>query len=264
MYDSRTMTYDFTMSHDDRMTVLRWSCTTSYDPRWSRTTSSHDHCTNYWVWCRVTSYDFLRSSYDHLRWVILGWLRTIGVNRATLHDVVRRRSHRGPISRCIAILVHTIFVYDVTYDIVRRRGSSHDICAIDVRWRHTTSSVIVRRRKTQSKIERHRTTVMRSSYEHRATNYKAILASHHAIIVTSYVIVRLSFDCRTMSYDVIRCSTISQRLSMCRKPIVSGVTTKQRMQYHSRIGEYLRNLRCDPSHDVAARCDQGLNGRRDH
>ena len=126
--------------------------------------------------------------------------------------------------------------YDVTYDIVRRRGSSHDICEIDVQWRHTTSSMIVWCHKTQSRIVRHRTTVIRSSYNHRATLiYKAILAprnkvvchrttivrlsydavrfayalaSHQAIIVKSYVIVRLSLDSRTMSYDVVRCSTM--------------------------------------------------------
>ena len=66
--------------------------------------------------------------------------------------------------------------------------------------------MIVRRRKTQSRIVRHRTTVIRSSYDHRATLiYKTILASHHAIMVKSYVIVRLSYDYRTtivrLSYD---------------------------------------------------------------
>ena len=150
-----------------------------------------------------------------------------GVNRATLHDVVRRRSHRGPISRCLRNFWSCSKIccdsrscgvskddgamsYDVTYDIVRRRGSSHDICVIDVRWRHTTSSMIVRRRKTLSKIVRHRTTVIRSSYDHRATLiYKTVLVSHHAIIVKSYdyrtTIVRLSYDYRTtivrLSYD---------------------------------------------------------------
>ena len=128
--------------------------------------------------------------------------------------------------------------------------------------------MIVRRRKTQSKIVRHRTTVIRSSYDHRATlMYKKILASHHAIIVKSYAIYRLSYNyrstvvrCRTiylcfsfspsnhsevvchrttivrfstMSYDLVRCSTISQKLSMCRKPIMSGEPTKLRLQYRS-------------------------------
>ena len=136
--------------------------------------------------------------------------------------------------------------------------------------------MIVRHRKTQSRIVRHRTTVIRSSYDHRATLiYRTILASHHAIIVKSYVIVRLSYDVVRFtyasashqsiivkSYVIVRlsfdCSTISQKLSMCRKPIVFGVTTKLRLQYRSRIGGNFRNLRCHPSHDVAARCDQGF------
>ena len=177
----------------------------------------------------------------------------------TLYDVA---VIGGPISRCLGsswscsktcydsrscgiFKDYRAMSYDVTYDIVRRRGSSHDICAIDVRWRHATSSMIVRRRKTQSRIVRHRTTVIRSSYDHRATLiYKTILASHHiiksyvivwlsydylstvvrftyalashqAIIVKSYVIVRLSFDCRTISYDVIRCHTMSYDVVRC-------------------------------------------------
>ena len=45
---------------------------------------------------------------------------------------------------------------------------------------------------------------------------------------------------------------------MCREPIVYGVTTKLRLQFRSRIGESFRIIRCHPSHDVAARCDQGF------
>ena len=71
--------------------------------------------------------------------------------------------------------------YDVTYDIVRRR-------------------------KTPSRIIRHRTTVIGSSYDHPATLiYKTMLAYHHVIIVKSYVIVRLSYDYRStivrLSFD---------------------------------------------------------------
>ena len=139
-----------------------------------------------------------------------------------LHDVVRRRSHRGSISRCLGSFWSCsktscdsrwcgissddrAMSYNVTYDIVRRRGSSHDICVTDVRWRHTTSSMIVRRRRTKSRIVRHRTTVIRSSYDHRVTLiYKTMLASHHAIIVKSHVIV-LSYDYRS---TVVRCRTI--------------------------------------------------------
>ena len=108
--------------------------------------------------------------------------------------------------------------------------------------------MIVRRRKTQSRIVRHRTTVIRSSDDHRSTLiYKTILGSYHAIIVKPYVIVRLSHDyrstvvrCRTiylcfnfshsnhsevvrnrttivrLSYDVVRCRTMSYDVVRCR------------------------------------------------
>ena len=207
----------------------------------------------------------IKTSYDHLRRVILGWSRTIGDKS---FDVARRCTTSqswGPISRCFGSFWSCsktccdsrscgiskddrAMSYDVMYDIVRHRGSSHDICAIDVRWRHTTSSMIVWRQNNQYRIVRHRMTVIRSSYDHRATSiYKTILASHHtiivksyvivrlsydyrttiirlsfddvvrftyalashqAIIVKSYVIVRLSFDCHTMSCDVVRCNTM--------------------------------------------------------
>ena len=49
-------------------------------------------------------------------------------------------------------------------------------------------------------------------------------------------IVRLSFDCRTISYYLPR---ISQTLPMRRKAIVSSMTTKPRLQYRSRFGEVL-------------------------
>ena len=150
--------------------------------------------------------------------------------------------------------------------------------------------MIVRRRKTQSRIVRHRTTIIRSLYDHRATlMYKTILASHHAIIVKSYVIVLLSYDyrwtvvrCRTiylcfsfspsnhsevvchrmtivrLSYDVVRFTYDFTDIIDVSQTIVSGVTTKLRLQYRSRSGGNFRNLRCHPSHDVAARCDQGF------
>ena len=44
---------------------------------------------------------------------------------------------------------------------------------------------------------------------------------------------------------------------MRRKPIVSSVTTKLRFQYRSRVGGG-GDIQCHPSHDVAARCDQGF------
>ena len=86
-----------------------------------------------------------------------------------------------------------------------------------------------------------------SSYDYRSTVVRCR--------TISYDIVRY----RTMSYDVVRCRTISQKWSMCHKPIVSGVTAQLRLQYRIRIGENFINLRCHLSHDVAARCDQGLS-----
>ena len=91
----------------------------------------------------------------------------------------------------------------MSQDIVRRPRSLYDIREMVVRRRRTTSSRIVQRRMTLSRIVRHRATLI----------YKIMLASHHAIIVKSYVIVRLSFDCSTMLYDL---PTISQTLQMRR------------------------------------------------
>ena len=80
----------------------------------------------------------------------------------------------------------------------------------------------------------YRTTLVRLSYD--IVRFTYDLASHQSIIVKSYVIVRLSVDCRTMSYDL---HTISQTLPMRRKPIVSSVTTKLRLQYRSLVGKFL-------------------------
>ena len=55
----------------------------------------------------------------------------------------------------------------------------------------------------------------------------------------------------TTPYDDLRCRTIYLRFHRHSKPIVSNVT-----QYRSQIGQHFINLRCHPSHDVAARCDQ--------
>ena len=83
---------------------------------------------------------------DVLRSSTMGDFRVIadhrGVNRSTLHDVVRRCTtlSSGPISMifcdshsCGVSKVDRAMSYDVTYDIVRRRDSSYGICAIDVR-----------------------------------------------------------------------------------------------------------------------------------
>ena len=121
-----------------------------------------------------------------------------------------------------------------------------------------------------SEVVCHRTNIVRLSFDYRTISYDIVryrtisydivrftydLASHQAIIVKSYVIVQLSFDCRTMSYDL---ATISQTLPMRRKPMVSNVTTKLRLQCRSRVGANFRNLRRHPSHDVAGRYDQGF------
>ena len=87
----------------------------------------------------------------------------------------------------------------------------------------------------------YRTTIVRLSYD--IVRFTYDLASHQAIIVKSYVIVRLSYGYRS---TVVRCRS---------------VTTNLRLQYRSRFWDFLRNLRCHPSHDVAARSDQGLNVR---
>ena len=123
-------------------------------------------------------------------WVIANDRGSIMRNHTTLH-AARRRSHRGSISRCLGSFCHvpklpTILVYvgylkmivryrTTSHDIVRRRGSPYDICAMVVRRRRTTSSRIVRRRTTSSRIVRrrttlsrivrHRTTVVRLSYD---------------------------------------------------------------------------------------------------
>ena len=85
----------------------------------------------------------------------------------------------------------------------------------------------------------YRTTIVRLVYD--VVQFSYDLDSHQAILVNYYIIVRLSFDCRT--------------LPMGRKPIASSVITKLKLQYRSRVGENVINLRCHPSHDVAARCD---------
>ena len=117
-----------------------------------------------------------------------------------------------------------------------------------------------------------------------------MLASHHSIIVKSYVIVRLSYNYRLtvvrfsydlashqaiisrmsshdyhttivrLSYDVVRFTYDFTYITDASQPIVSSVTTKLRLQYRSRIGENIRNAWCYPLHDVAGRCDQGFRG----
>ena len=81
--------------------------------------------------------------------------------RATLHDVVviGGQSHDvlavfGQVQKLSANLIHVGYLKMIvrcrttSCDIVRRRGSSYDICAIVVRRRRMTSSMIVRHHKT--------------------------------------------------------------------------------------------------------------------
>ena len=200
----------------------------------------------------------IRSSYDH---------------RATLIYKTILASHHAIIVKSYVIVrlsydYRTTIVrlsYDYRTTIVRL---SYDYRTTIVRLSYDYHTTIIRLsydyRTTIVRLSYdYRTTVVRLSYDYRSTvvRFTYALTSHQAIIMKSYVIVRLSLDCRTMSYDVVRCSTISHKLSMCRKPIVSSVTTKLRLQYRSRIGENLINLRCHPSRDVAARCDQGLRSQ---
>ena len=93
-----------------------------------------------------------------------------------------------------------------SHDIVRRRWSSNDICAVVVRRRRATSSMIYDvlglhiRSYDIARPSYDRRTTSQRSHDYRATLiYKTISTSHH---VKSYVIVRLSFDCRTMLYDL--------------------------------------------------------------
>ena len=126
-------------------------------------------------------------------------------NRATLHDVavIGGQSHDvlavfGQVQNLAAILDHVGYLEMIvrcrttSHDTVRRRGLSYDICAIIFGRRRTILSMIVRRRKISSRIVR----------------FTYVLASHQAIIVKSYVIVRLSYDYRTA---VVRCRTIYLR-----------------------------------------------------
>ena len=125
----------------------------------------------------------------------------------------------------------------MSYDVTRHRAMSRLIVRYLCNSRATTSYDFICDRKPSSRIVRHRTTVIRSSYDHPSE-----------VVCHRTTIVRLSYDL----------PTISQTLPMRRKPTVSSVTTKLRLQYSNQVGIFFRNLRCRPSHDVAARCDQGF------
>ena len=102
----------------------------------------------------------------------------------------------------------------MSYDVTRHRATSRNIVRYLCNGRATTSYDFIYDRMTSYDFIYDRTTVIRSSYDivevarpSRDFNlfYKTILASHHAIIVKSYVSVRLSYDHRSTG---VRCRTI--------------------------------------------------------
>ena len=134
-------------------------------------------------------------------------------NRATFHDVavIGDQSHDvlavfGHVQKLAAILVNVGYLKMI----VRCRTTPHDI----VRRRDSSydiCAIIVRRRRTTSSmIVRRRRTSSR-------------IVRHRTTVIQSY-------------------NTISQTLPMRRKPIVSSVTTKLRLQYRSRVGGHRRSL----------------------
>ena len=123
----------------------------------------------------------------------------------TLHDVavIGVQSHDvlavfGHVQKFAAILVYVGYLKMMSYDVTRHRATflRNSRATYDVVRLHLGSYDIAR-------PSYDRCTTLQRLHDHRATLiYKTILASHHAIIVKSYVSVRLSFDCRTLSYDL--------------------------------------------------------------
>ena len=186
----------------------------------------------------------IRSSYDHRVTLIY---KTILASHHTIivksYVIVRLSyDYRTTIVRLSYDYRTTIvrLSYDYRTTIVRL---SHDYRTTIVRLSYDYRTTIVRLSYD------YRTTIVRLSYDYR-TIYLCFSFSprNHSEVVChrTTIVIR----CHTMSYDVVKCSTISHKLSMCRKPIVSGVTTKLRLQYRSRIWEHFRNLLCHPSHDL--------------
>ena len=108
----------------------------------------------------------------------------------------------GHVQKLSVILVTVVYLTMT----MRWRTTSHDIEAnhtICVLW---SCYNVVRLNMRSYHIARPsydlRTTSYRSHDHCTTLIYKAMLPSHHAIIVKPYVIVRLSFDWRTMSYDL--------------------------------------------------------------
>ena len=108
----------------------------------------------------------------------------------------------GHVQKLSAILVTVVYLTMT----MRWRTTSHDIEAnhtICVLWScNNVAQLHLRSYHIVLPSYDLRTTSCRSHDHCTTLIYKAMLPSHHAIIVKPYVIVRLSFDWRTMSYDL--------------------------------------------------------------
>ena len=152
------------------------------------------------------------------------WSRTIGGKSRVImrHNTASqsRRSHgRGGggggvnITNVLAVLGHVVQILSAILASVvyltmtmRWRTTSHDIKAnhtICVLWScYNVVRLNLRSYHIAWPSYDLRTTSYRSHDHCTTLKYKAMLPSHYAIIVKPYVIVRLSFDWRTMSYDL--------------------------------------------------------------
>ena len=119
-------------------------------------------CLNFRCYSRWLHRPFRRHTTTYDGW-FLGDRGPSGVNRALSCDIARRRSHQGGgkshevltvfghAQKLSAILVNVRYLKMIvrcrttSHDIVRRRGSSYNMCAMVVRRRRTASSRIVQR-----------------------------------------------------------------------------------------------------------------------
>ena len=116
----------------------------------------------------------------------------------------------GPVQKLSAILVTVVYLTMTMRWRTTSQGieANHTICVL---W---SCYNVVRLNLRSYHIARPsydlRTTSCRSHDHCTTLIYKAMLPSHHAIIVKPYVIVRLSFDCIMMSYDFTDITDASQ------------------------------------------------------
>ena len=160
--------------------------------------------------------NFLRYSW---LWYILRWLCD-GVRRHTISKLIIRYLCYGRATTSYGLIWDRTTSYDRRTIFVRHHTGRMSIAPL---------SYIPR---NHSEAACHRMTIVRLAYDVVRFTYDS--ASHQAIIVKSYVIVRLSFE-------VLWCQTISQTLPMRRKP---------------HRFEWPQNYDCDIVADVVARCDQ--------